>query len=84
MNLDNIHTPERLPGESQQEYRRRQQMSKRLQERTLLIHSTRSGPAGAPQNRRLRRKAMKQVGARQVKKLVRAWKEANQPKEEQK
>jgi len=82
MNLDNIHTPERLPGESQQEYRRRQQMSKRLQERVQLIHSVQSGPAGTHQNRRLRRAANKQVGARQVKRLVRAWKEANQPKEQ--
>lgn len=82
MNLDKVHTPERLPGESQQEYRERQQMSKRLQARTPLLHSSRTGPAGTHQNRRLRRKAMKQVGARQVKKLVRAWKEANQPKEQ--
>jgi len=82
MNLDNTHTPERLPGESQQEYRLRQQMSKRLQERVQLIHSSTGGAAGTNQNRRLRRKAMKQVGARQVKKLVRAWKEANQPKEQ--
>lgn len=82
MNLDNIHTPERLPSESQQEYRLRQQMSKRLQERVQLIHSSTGGAAGTHQNRRLRRKAMKQVGARQVKKLIRAWKEANQPKEQ--
>lgn len=76
MNIDNIHAPERLPGESQQEYRERQRMSKRLQQRTLLVHSIQSGPVAAPQNRRLRRKAVKQVGARQVKRLVRAYREA--------
>lgn len=76
MNLDNIHTPERLSGESQQEYRERQRMSRRLQQRTVLVHSIQSGPAGAPQNRRLRRSANKQVGARQVKRLIRSYREA--------
>jgi len=83
MNIDNIHTPEHLPGESQQEYRERQRMSKRLQQRTVLVHSIQSGPAVTTKNRRLRREANKQVGARQVKRLVRAWKETHQPKEEQ-
>lgn len=76
MNLDNIHTPERLSGESQQEYRERQRMSRRLQQRTVLVHSIQSGPAATTKNRRLRRAANKQVGARQVKRLVRAYREA--------
>lgn len=83
MSLDNVHTPERLPGESQQEYRLRQQMSKRLQERNTLVHAVREGPAKATKNRRARRAANKQVGSRQVKRLVRAWKAANQQKEGQ-
>lgn len=81
MNLDNVHVPHRLEGESMAEYRERQHMSRRLQQRTPLISAGRQ--MQAPDHKRLRRKAVKQVGVRQLKKSLRAWKSTNSKKEEQ-
>ena len=81
MNLDNVHVPQRLEGESMAEYRERQHMSRRLQQRTPLISAGRQ--MQAPDHKKLRRKAVKQVGVRQLKKSLRAWKSTNSKKEEQ-
>ena len=81
MNLDNVHVPHRLEGESMAEYRERQHMSRRLQQRTPLISAGRQ--VQAPDHKKLRRKAVKQVGVRQLKKSLRAWKSTNSKKEEQ-
>ena len=76
MNLDKVHVPHLLDGESLSEYRERQHMSQRLQKRTPLISAGRQ--LQAPDHKKLRRKAVKQVGVRQLKKSLRAWKAANQ------
>ncbi len=81
MNLDNVHVPHRLEGESMAEYRERRHMSQRLQQRASLISAGRQ--LQAPDHKKLRRKAVKQVGTRQLKKALRAWKNANSKKEEQ-
>ena len=81
MNLDNVHVPHRLEGESMAEYRERQHMSRRLQQRTPLISAGRQ--MQAPDHKKLRRKAVKQVGVRQLKKSLRAWKNENSKKEGQ-
>lgn len=38
MDTNQIHTPERLEGETMAQYKSRQKMSKRLAQRTKLLH----------------------------------------------
>lgn len=76
MNIEQVHVPHRLEGETQDQYRARQRMSKRLANRGQLLVSSRDGQHTASKTQQLRRIAVKQVGARQVKRLVRAYREA--------
>lgn len=39
MNIDQVHNPARLDGESQRAYRERQKLSKRLATHTPVIHN---------------------------------------------
>lgn len=39
MNINQVHTPERLDGETQREYRARQKLSKRLAAHAPLVHN---------------------------------------------
>jgi len=68
MNKETLHVPQRLDGETVDEYRYRQRLSKAAAKlgRVRLV--------GADQTKRLRRQAAEQVGARQVKKQVKAYK----------
>lgn len=69
MNLDNVHTPERLTNETQPEYRARQRMSKRLAERMTLL--VKGKQAAAPKAKRARRALVAKVGIRQAKLILR-------------
>jgi len=43
MNIDQVHIPQRLEGESTEGYKSRRRMSKRLQQRTTLVWSSNQG-----------------------------------------
>ena len=75
MNIDKVHTPERLEGETQLEYAARRRMSTRLQERTKLICGPKTRYA-APAAKLARRTLVKSIGIRQAKKALRKAKEA--------
>lgn len=64
--MENIHTPERLPTETQEQYRERRKVSRRLAERVKRVPFAVAGP-----ERTARRNLVKSVGIRQAKKQIR-------------
>lgn len=70
MNLDQIHTPERLEGESLPEYRSRQRMSRLVAQRTKLL-GTPKQPHRASAAKRARRELVAAVGIRQARMALR-------------
>lgn len=72
MNINKVHTPERLEGEDFHDYRARRRMSARLAGRKTLV--CKGTQAVAPAARRARRKMVQAIGIRQFKIRLRAYK----------
>lgn len=58
MNIDKVHTPERLEGESQADYKARRRMSTRLAQRGRLLWAPSQGTYFAPGSTSLQRTRM--------------------------
>lgn len=69
--MDQIHNPERIEGETMDQYAGRRRMSRRLAGRSKLIHAKVTAHT-ATQAKKLRRSLVKQIGIRQAKKALRA------------